>query len=452
MRLAADVSQSRSAPQAGDGPPKLRARAAPSAFSLREAGEHPVLALLAGGREKLGQRRLEVGVPVETPEDAEAGLAEALSRTGAGTVFDLSDAPVLSNARRCRMASIALWQRATYRGADFTFTPPPRPPVGGVPSVAVLGMGKRMGKTALTGHAARVWRDSGLSPVVVAMGRGGPSEPQVLGRGSELTPRVLLDWVARGRHAASDYVEGALFAGVPTVGTWRAGGGLAGATCFDDYRRALERALELAPGLLVLESSGCAVPPARTDAGLLVVGAETSPADLFGYFGLYRTLLADLIVLTKCEHDADRQHLAALETIVRETPSPPEVIRTVFRPRPLDGVAGKRVWFATTADPRYGPVLRQHLEDAHGAEVTGLSHALADRDRLRVDLDTQAARGAEVLAVELKAAAVDVVTQCATERDVEVVYVENRPVAPDGAAVDAPFLALSESALTRYRA
>ncbi|MFD5699032.1 hypothetical protein [Streptomyces lasiicapitis] len=56
------------------------------------------------------------------PEDAEAGLAEALCRTGARTVFDLSDAPVLSNVQRCRMASIALWRGATYRGADFTFT------------------------------------------------------------------------------------------------------------------------------------------------------------------------------------------------------------------------------------------------------------------------------------------------------------------------------------------
>ncbi|MGW0732415.1 hypothetical protein [Streptomyces sp. NPDC002851] len=53
----------------------------------------------------------------------------------------------------------------------------------------------------------------------------------------------------------------------------------------------------------------------------------------------------------------------------------------------------KRVWFATTADPRYGRVLRRHLEDVHGAEVTGVSHALADRRRLRADLEEQAARG-----------------------------------------------------------
>ena len=48
-----------------------------------------------------------------------------------------------------------------------------------LPSIAVIGTGKRVGKTAVTTHLARLLaRDR--SVVVVAMGRGGPPEPEVV--------------------------------------------------------------------------------------------------------------------------------------------------------------------------------------------------------------------------------------------------------------------------------
>ena len=59
------------------------------------------------------------------------------------------------------------------------------------------------------------------------MGRGGPAEPELVE-----TPPTLDDLVAlsrSGRHAASDHLETAALAGVPTIGCRRAGGGLAGA-------------------------------------------------------------------------------------------------------------------------------------------------------------------------------------------------------------------------------
>ncbi|GGS20289.1 hypothetical protein GCM10010252_69480 [Streptomyces aureoverticillatus] len=93
-----------------------------------------------------------------------------------------------------------------------------------------------------------------------------------------------------------------------------------------------------------------------------------------------------------------------------------------LRPHPLGDVAGKPVWLATTADRRYGDILERHLADAHGAHVTGVSHALADRRQLLLDLEERPARSAEVLAVELTAAAVDVVTRWATDRGIEAVY------------------------------
>jgi cyclic 2,3-diphosphoglycerate synthetase len=414
----------------GEHYPPVTARAI---AGLRAAGEQPVLALLVGGHEKLGQVELDLGVPVEIAPDAEAALAAAIPRTGAGRVFDLSDEPVLGNERRCRLASVALWRGASYAGADFRFTPPPRPPVGGVPSVSVIGMGKRTGKTAVAGQAARAWASAGFRPVIVAMGRGGPPDPEVIMAGESLDPARLLAWAEGGRHAASDYIEDALTAGVPTVGAWRAGGGLAGATYFSNYDRAVEQAKGLDPGLLVLEGSGAAIPPAGADAGILIVDADIDPSILSGYFGLFRLLLADLVVLTMCEESTALRQLSVVEDCVRNRPLPsPSVVRTIFRPHPLGDLSGKRTWFATTAGRQATTVLKRHLEEAHGARVTGVSHALADRQQLRRDLEE--AQGAEVLAVELKAAAVDVVTKFGIERGIEVVYVDNRAlaVAADG--------------------
>jgi cyclic 2,3-diphosphoglycerate synthase len=444
----------------GEHYPPVTARAI---AALRAAGEDPVLALLVGGREKLGQAPLDLGIPVDAVGDAsggagyagagaEAALAEAIPRVGAARVIDLSDEPVLGNRRRCRLASVALWRGAAYAGADFQFTPPDRPEVEGVPSVAVIGTGKRAGKTAVAGQAARLWKESGFDPVVVAMGRGGPPEPEVIEAGELLDPFRLLEWAGQGRHAASDYIEDALTAGVPTVGAWRAGGGLAGATYFGNYARALDRARGLDPGLLVLEGSGAAIPPARADACILVVDATIDPEQLLGYFGLFRVLLADLVVLTMCEDPTALRQLAVVEDCVRNRPGPsPEIVRTVFRPHPLGDVSGKRTWFATTAGKQATGVLMQHLERAYGATVVGVSHSLADRQQLKRDL--QDAEEAEVLAVELKAAAVDVVTRFGIERGIEVVYVDNRAVAVgDGtsAQVESGLLAVADAARERF--
>ena len=97
---------------------------------------------------------------------------------GAEVVVDLSDEPVLGPAERLRWASRALAEGLPYVGADFRFDPPVLEPFD-LPSIAVIGTGKRVGKTAVTTHLARLLaRDR--SVVVVAMGRGGPPEPEVV--------------------------------------------------------------------------------------------------------------------------------------------------------------------------------------------------------------------------------------------------------------------------------
>src|SRR5437764_3230942 len=169
-------------------------------------------AILVGGTGKL-REGADYGVPlVDGFGDAEV-------------VVDVSDEPVLGPAERFRWASQALAAGLPYVGADFRFDPPELEPFA-LPSVSVIGTGKRVGKTAVTAHLARLLaRDRDV--LVVAMGRGGPPEPEVIA-----TPPSVEDLVARsraGRHAASDHLEIAALTGVPTIGCRRAGGGLAGA-------------------------------------------------------------------------------------------------------------------------------------------------------------------------------------------------------------------------------
>jgi len=121
--------------------------------------------MLVGGTEKL-RGEPDYGVPVvEEPGDAEI-------------VVDLSDEPVLTPELRLALAARFLALGLPYVGADFRFDPPTFHPFA-VPSIAVIGTGKRIGKTAVAVHIARLLaRDRRV--VVVAMGRGGPAEPELV--------------------------------------------------------------------------------------------------------------------------------------------------------------------------------------------------------------------------------------------------------------------------------
>src|SRR5438876_9056010 len=98
--------------------------------------------LLVGGTEKL-RGEPDYGVPiVDGPGDAEIAV-------------DLSDEPVLDPRRRLLLASRVLAAGIPYVGADFRFDPPTFHPFA-LPSLAVIGTGKRVGKTAVTVHIARL--------------------------------------------------------------------------------------------------------------------------------------------------------------------------------------------------------------------------------------------------------------------------------------------------------
>jgi cyclic 2,3-diphosphoglycerate synthase len=163
--------------------------------ALAELPYEVVGALLVGGTEKL-RGDDEYGVPVVE------SLDEALARFEPEVAIDLSDEPVLGPRERFRLASRVLASGIGYEGADFSLRPPQFEPFA-APSLAVIGTGKRVGKTAVTGYAARLLAKR-HDLVVVSMGRGGPPEPQV----AEIRPTVddLLELSRAGAHAASDYL------------------------------------------------------------------------------------------------------------------------------------------------------------------------------------------------------------------------------------------------------
>jgi cyclic 2,3-diphosphoglycerate synthase len=407
---------------------------------LVSSGHEVAAAILVGGREKLPKGGVEAygDVEVRTGESARDVLDEAILELEPEAVLDFSDEPVLDYRRRHQLAAVALVRGVPYEGADFRFTPPPRPRVCEHPSIAVIGTGKRTGKTAVAGFSARALVAGGHRPVIVAMGRGGPPEPQVLrGDEVELKPADLLELAASGQHAASDYVEDALLGRVPTVGCRRCGGGLAGAVDVSNVADGVRLANDLPGDMILLEGSGSAIPPVHADVTGLIVPASIPLEYITGYMGPYRLLLSDFVVVTMCEEpfgspsqiSAITSEIQAAFRSSRGKGVPQEeirVVRTVFRPSPTQSVEGKKAFVATTAPREAADGITRHLEEEHGCEVVGMSHSLSDRERLEEEI-ANIADTADVLLVEIKAAGIDVATKKAIDEDLEVIYMDNVP-------------------------
>jgi cyclic 2,3-diphosphoglycerate synthetase len=400
---------------------------------LRAGGLEPLAALFVGGGEKLDpSSALDLGVPLRGSGSSEAPIApavgDAIDELHPEAIFDLSDEPVLGYRERMEIAAVALARGVPYLGPDFRFDPPIEEPPLPVPTIAVIGTGKRTGKTAVSGEAARVAAALGLEPIVVAMGRGGPAEPEVA-RAGTVTLDVLLGLVRAGRHAASDYLEIAATSGVTTVGARRAGGGVAGRPAFTNVRAAAEWRSGWEPGL-DRRRSGASVPTFPWDAGVLVVPSTVPPEYLGGYLGPFRLLLSDLVVVTMASSPAGLQNIPTLRSHVERLNADARLIVTDFEPQPLGDVRGRDVFFTTTAPGAVAAKQAETLERTHGCRVVGWSAKLADRAGLAQDLD--GAEAYEVLLSELKAAAIDVACDRAMSRGAEVVLVDNRAVVSEG--------------------
>jgi cyclic 2,3-diphosphoglycerate synthetase len=239
--------------------------------------------------------------------------------------------------------------------------------------------------------------------VVVAMGRGGPAEPQVAA--VQPTLASLLEISHAGQHAASDYLETAALTGVVTIGCRRAGGGLAGAVTSSNVLQGAALAAEREPDVVVFDGSGAAIPPIDVDARILVSGRGHDP---LAYLNAYRVLVSDLVVLVG---GGDVGAIRALKKI--------PVLEAELRLRPISPLQGRRVAVFTT-----GAAPTDHLD----ADVVSVSRNLANRAQLSEDLERT---DADVYLVEIKAAAIDLVAVAAQARGVEVVFAENEVVSPE---------------------
>ena len=397
--------------------------------ALQELPYEFVAAHVVGGTEKLRDDS-DYGVAVA------ADLDLALSEHRPELVVDLSDEPVLGPKERFRLASRVLAAGLPYVGADFRFDPPELEPFP-LPSIGIVGTGKRVGKTAITAHAARLYaRDRKV--VAVAMGRGGPPEPEV----ATVAPDVdaLLSLSRSGRHAASDYLETAALVGVETVGCRRCGGGLAGSVSLSNVHQGARLAIELEPDLVLFDGSGAAIPPVATDRRILVVNSTMDPAVVTGYLNDYRHRVSDLVVLTMAEEGSGWEQAARP---CRGAGAP----RRGDDPAPASGRA------------RLGSLRRLLLDRARErSRRSRRSPSRPARRRRRPRLGQPLRSGAlrdelerveaEVFLIELKAAAIDVVAEAASERGVDVVLAGSDVTSVGGDDLDAELLRLAEEAVT----
>jgi cyclic 2,3-diphosphoglycerate synthetase len=355
--------------------------------------------IFCGGEEKLPPGPLDdvYGRPIEAdPEDALRRLAPR-----AEAVVDLADEPVLPPSAKLRLAARALDLGLRFESPGLQLQPPSYSPVAfDGPKLAVIGTGKRTGKTAVAGHWAGLLRE--LDPVIVCMGRGGPADPTLAAADTALAD--LLAVVEGGGHGASDYLEDAVLAGVRTVGCRRVGGGLAGAPWESNVPAGAELAASLpGVGALIFEGSGSCIPPVEVDRTVCVIGAgEPEPlAD-------YALLRAQLLL---AHEGAD---------------APPGALRFSLRPEPAEPLPeDARVALFTTGAPA-----------CEGVEPVVASANLARRSALAADLERAAAERCDVYLTELKAAAINTVARHAAERGARVVFVRNRPVGVDDALLE----------------
>jgi cyclic 2,3-diphosphoglycerate synthetase len=373
----------------------------PSAVRDVLAGLDLAGVVFCGGEEKLGPGSLEehYGTPVETePEEALRRLAPR-----AEAVVDLADEPVLPASRKLRLAALALSLGLAYEAPGGRFEPPRYEPVAfGGPKLAVIATGKRTGKTAVAGHWAALIREQGADPVIVCMGRGGPAEPRVV----EAAPSLdeLLAIAENGSHAASDYLEDAVIAGVRTVGCRRVGGGFAGAPFESNVAEGAAVAASLDPGAIVFEGSGACIPPVEADRTVCILGAGRPEP-----FAEYRLARADVVLAAEGTSDP-----------------PPGALPFALRPEPLEEIpTDARVAVFTTGATEVDGVPDPVL----------VSTNLARRAALADELERAVTQRCDVYLTELKAAAIDTVAVRARKEGARVVFIRNRPVGIDDALV-----------------
>jgi len=158
----------------------------------------------------------------------------------------------------------------------------------------------------------------------------------------EITPQFLMEQSDKGIHAASDHWEDALMSRILTIGCRRCGGGMAGEVFITNMTKGAELANEVDADFVIVEGSGAAIPPVKTDKHIVLVGANQPLINIERFFGPFRIGLADLVVITMCEMPmATPEKVEDIEKFIKKINPEATVISTVFRPKPLEDLEGK---------------------------------------------------------------------------------------------------------------
>lgn len=431
----------------------------------REYDYNIVGGVFLGGTEKIGQKEdFEIlNIPLIISKDIIKGVEIGIAKFKPDLVLDLSDEPIVGYRERFKIANVVVNKGIAYKGSDFMFHPPMYEDIVEKPSIMIAGTGKRVGKTAIGGYTARFLDgqekeiDYKFNPCVITMGRGGPGHPEIIeGHKIEMNPDYFLHQASLGRHAASDHYEDALMGRVKTIGCRRCGGGFSGKAFYSIVKQGTKIANRIENDILVFEGSGATNPPVKTDACIMTVGAHQPLEYISGYMGPLRIMMSDLVILTMCESpmaDTEKinQIIQAIHKIKPELP----LVKTVFRPKPLKPIAGKKVIFCTTAPPKIGDKLEKYLETTYACGVKGISFNLSNRPELRKDLKKMITKeDVDLLLTEVKAASIDIATRIGVDEGLEIVYVDNIPVATQGKQeeLEQAMLNIIELVIERFRA
>lgn len=386
--------------------------------------------IFLGGTEKLVISNLGdfFGEEVYTIKGIDIDFKTALEYFKPDIVYDLSDEPVVDYIIRMKIASFCLANKCSYMGPDFLFSYEKEDMHCIKPTLSIIGTGKRIGKTAVSSYISKIYTRQNVNVCVVAMGRGGPESPQIIrGDKIDITPEYLLGISNKGMHASSDYIEDALTSKSITVGCRRCGGGFGGKIFMSNIKEGIDIAVKLNPDLIIVEGSGASIPDVETDASICVIGAGQSWENIIGYLGIYRIISADLIIITMCEEPlADRDKVIFLEKEIKKINSKAKIIKTVFRPQPLSDIGGKKIFIAMTANKIIESIIKNYVESNFNCNVKQMSFNLGSREKLRKDLEKN--RDYDTILTELKAAAVDVLTDYAFKHKKEIIYMNNVPI------------------------
>ncbi|MEA2015310.1 MAG: 2,3-diphosphoglycerate synthetase [Actinomycetota bacterium] len=385
--------------------------------------------IFIGGTEKISMDNIEdfFNEKVYIIKNIDLDFKDALNYFKPDIVYDLSDEPVVNYYIRMKLASFCMAIKCSYMGPDFLFSYEREDMPCKKPSISIIGTGKRIGKTAISSYVSKVFDDENIKVCVVAIGRGGPEEVKIIrGDRIDMNPEYLLGISKKGMHVGSDYIEDALTSGITTVGCRRCGGGFGGKIFMSNIKDGIKAAEGLDPELVIVEGSGASIPDVKVDRSICVIGAGQSWDNIVGYLGIYRILSADLIILTMCEKPiADEDKIDFLEKEINKINPDAPIIKTVFRPRPLSEIEGKKIFLALTSSRSIESKMKKYLEKNFRCKIIYISFNLGNRNKLRDELEKN--RDYDAVLTELKAASIDVLTDFALKNNKEVIYMNNIP-------------------------